>query len=167
MALPKVLSRKSWTRTSSGWPWRLPLPAAVLEIPDQFLLLRVHRDRRLAAAQEPPHAGVDVLELGVAVGMLAPFARLAVGLQAVARLVQQRGHGPWPDGWPCRVSSSASRRVLLQVQRSGDCGSPRVDGFDQRLQGRQQSRVGLGQRPPPAAADGGCACRLDRTLRRR
>jgi hypothetical protein len=31
-------------------------------------------------------------------------------------------------GWPRRVSSPARRRVLLQVQRSGDCGSPRVAG---------------------------------------
>ena len=34
--------------------------------------------------------------------------------------------------WPCRVSSSASLRVDLVVQRSGDIGSPRTSGLNQR-----------------------------------
>lgn len=34
--------------------------------------------------------------------------------------------------WPCRVSCSASLRVDLVVQRSGDMGSPRDVGLDQR-----------------------------------
>ncbi len=71
---------------------RTPIPAAILEIPDQFLLFRVHRDRRLAAFQEPRHLGVEVLELGVAVGMRGAFSRLAVALQAIARLVEQGRH---------------------------------------------------------------------------
>jgi hypothetical protein len=34
----------------------------------------------------------------------------------------------WLTGWRRAVSSAASVRALLQVQRSGDCGSPRAVG---------------------------------------
>ena len=58
----------------------LPLPAAVLEVADQFLLLGVHRDDRLAPPLERSDLAVDVLELGVAVGVRAAL--------------------PWSCGWP-------------------------------------------------------------------
>ena len=59
-----------------GLVLRLPLASSVLEVADQLLLLGVHRDHRLAAPLEGPHRAVDVLELGVAVGvLLALFAR--------------------------------------------------------------------------------------------
>ncbi len=56
-----------------GLPVRTPIPTAILEIPDQFLLFRIHRDRRLAAFQESRHLGIEVLELRVAVGMRGAF----------------------------------------------------------------------------------------------
>ena len=34
----------------------------------------------------------------------------------------------WLTGWRRAVSSAASVRALLQVQRKGDCGSPRAVG---------------------------------------
>jgi hypothetical protein len=67
---------------------RAPLPPGVLEIADQLLLLGVHRDDRLAGLQGSPDLAVDVLELGVAVGVALPLDRLAVGLEAVPRLVE-------------------------------------------------------------------------------
>src|SRR3712207_1511193 len=72
-------------------PLRLPLGPAVLEIPEQFLLLGVHRDDRLPAPLAGPDPGADELELGIAVRVGGPLARLAVALQAVAQVVQQQG----------------------------------------------------------------------------
>src|SRR6266850_686864 len=67
---------------------RLPLPAAILEFADEFLLLGVDRNYRLLPAQERGRGRVDVLELLVAVGLRRPLAALAYRLQAVAQLVE-------------------------------------------------------------------------------
>jgi len=60
------------------------LPAGVPEVANQLLFLGIDRDRRLAGPPEAAHAGVDMLELGIAVGMLTALAGLGVGLQAEA-----------------------------------------------------------------------------------
>ena len=67
----------------------LPFLARILEFPDQFLLFRVDRDHWLVPLLKRHHLPVDVLELSVAVRMRRAFARLAVGLQAVAGLLEQ------------------------------------------------------------------------------
>ena len=67
---------------------------------------------------------------------------LAVGLQAVAGFVQQSSYRARADGGcPWRVSSLARLRVLLQVQRKGDCGVPSGEGIDQLVQSSQQPQV--------------------------
>jgi len=76
-----------------------PFASAVLEIPtgqarglkahDQFLLLGVDRDGRLAGRLKAAHLGIDVFELGIAIGVAGPFARLAVGLKREAEMPQQ------------------------------------------------------------------------------
>ena len=68
---------------------RLPLPAARLEVADQFLLLRVDGDHWLALLQERRGGRVDVLELRVPIRMLATFAGLPQGLETVAQRMQQ------------------------------------------------------------------------------
>src|SRR6185312_14880874 len=80
-----------------------PLTPAVAEIPNQFLLFGVHRDRRLPMAQAIAHLAVDVAELGIAVRMRAPLAGFAVGLEAVAGRMQQRSNRAQAD----RVALSA------------------------------------------------------------
>ena len=72
-----------------GLPLGGPFAPAILEVAHQFLLLGVDRDRRLPRAQGGPDPGVDVLELRVAIGVVRPFHRLPVGLQAVVQLVEQ------------------------------------------------------------------------------
>ena len=67
----------------------MPFATAVLEIPYQFLLLRVDRDHRLPTLLEPRCLRVYELELGIAVEVLIAFARLAVSLQAVTGFVEQ------------------------------------------------------------------------------
>src|SRR6202163_4710208 len=65
------------------------LTAAILEVSDRLLLLRVNGDHRLPGSLERFHLGVDMLELGVAIGMAGTFARLAIGLQAEVETLQQ------------------------------------------------------------------------------
>jgi len=47
----------------------------------------------------------------------------------------------WLVWCPVRLSSAASCRTLLQVHRSGDSGSPRVNRFHQSLQVALQCRI--------------------------
>jgi hypothetical protein len=64
-------------------PLGLPFSPGVLEIPDQFLLLRVDRDDRLPSPLERTDLSGDVLELSISVGVGCPFPALAVDLQVV------------------------------------------------------------------------------------
>src|ERR1700746_3740435 len=66
-----------------------PFPAVVLEIPLQFLLLRVDRYGRFVRRQERRRLRVDVLKLRVAIDVLATFSCLVVRLQAVAHAAQK------------------------------------------------------------------------------
>ena len=75
-----------------GLSLRTILTAGILEVTDQLLLLGIDRDRRLTRRQRLFHLCIDVAELDVAVGMVRPFERLAIGLQAVAHVTQQIGH---------------------------------------------------------------------------
>jgi hypothetical protein len=61
---------------------RLPLAPHSLVIADQFLLLAIDRNRRLARGERRPDRLVDVRKLPVAIGMLGSLTRLLVGLQA-------------------------------------------------------------------------------------
>src|SRR6185437_5396335 len=74
--------------------WRLalgmPFSPVILEIPDQFLLFCVDRNRRLPLSQAPTHQTVDVTELGVTVGVRIALTGFAIGLKAVAGFMQER-----------------------------------------------------------------------------
>jgi hypothetical protein len=62
------------------------LPAQVLEVADQLLLLGVDRDGWFARRDRRLDRGVDALELGVAVRMTGSLAGLAVGLTTVLQV---------------------------------------------------------------------------------
>ncbi len=51
-----------------GLALRPPLASAVLEVPHELLLLRVHRDHQLVTSLVSDHLGIQVAELGVTVG---------------------------------------------------------------------------------------------------
>jgi hypothetical protein len=53
------------------------------EVADGFLFLGVHRSHRLSARLIGVYLRVDVLELGIAILVIAAFAGLEVGLKAV------------------------------------------------------------------------------------
>ena len=61
----------------------------VLEVADQFLLLRIDRDHRLALGQRSAHRRIDVVELRVPIRMAVALQRLTIALQAEAHAVQQ------------------------------------------------------------------------------
>src|ERR1017187_6582911 len=67
-------------------------PSAILEIANQFLLLRIDGDHWLLPAQRPLHFAVEVFELGIAIRVAGAFGGLAVGLQTVPHLMEQVGH---------------------------------------------------------------------------
>ena len=75
----------------------MPLAATILKIPDQFLLFRIHRDRWTTAFLKSLEIPVEIFKLGVAVGMRITFASFAIGLQAVATLLQQSCHASIRD----------------------------------------------------------------------
>ncbi len=102
---------KSWTSTSSGSPCGCHSRPPLLEFPDDFLLFGVHRDHRLALFLKRRHGRVDMLELGVAVGVIAPFFRFAVALQTVPGRLQQSSHGARADGMS--LSCQFVRQVAL------------------------------------------------------
>ena len=63
--------------------------AGVLEVANKLLFLGIDGDGRLAGFPEAADARIDMLELGVATWMLATFARLGIGLQAEAHVLEQ------------------------------------------------------------------------------
>jgi hypothetical protein len=75
-----------------------------------------------------------MLKLGVAIRVGPPFARLGVGLQAIAQLVQHRGHQALADAvallaqfagqLPQALAGPAQRRVRV---------APAQEGLNQRL----------------------------------
>ena len=90
--LPQLLAREIVDANLFRFSFRPPFLPVILEFAHQFFLLRVHRYHRLTLQQMLPHPLIDVFKLGVAVGMLPAFQRLAVRLQAVADGPQQLCH---------------------------------------------------------------------------
>lgn len=111
-----------------GRTFRPPFAPGVLDVADEFFLLRVDGYRRVVRSERFLHPIVDGVELRITIDMARSLARLPIGLQAVIELVQELPHQPRPILWPMPRRPSASLRRLLHVQSSGDCRSPRVAG---------------------------------------
>ncbi len=129
----------------------LPFFARILEFSHQLLLLRIHRDDGLVPPLKGPHLAVDVLELIVPVRVRRAFAGFAVGLQAVAVLLQQQCDGAIRNRVvPFRQFLGQFGRALAgPAQRRH--GIATRGGFDQSFQGLQQPRIRFSQRPAPAS----------------
>jgi len=139
LARPNSGIRKSCTRTLSGSPWgRSSRPPFLKSPTNSFFLVSTEITGSLAPSAVD--FAVQVFELSVAVGMVCSFLGLPVGLQAIAQLAQHPRHHAVAGRVPICCNSAASLRMLLQVQRSGDSGSPRVTGSTSRS--RSRSRVG-------------------------
>jgi hypothetical protein len=76
-----------------GLALRLPFSSAVLELPDELLLLAIDGDHRLSSTLHPQCLVRDVLELGVSIRVIPTFEGLAGRLEAVAHLAQHAADG--------------------------------------------------------------------------
>jgi hypothetical protein len=128
-----------------------PLPACVLELPNQFLLLRVGADHRISGALMVFDLLIDIPELRIAVRVLLSLNGLGAALQAEPLLPQQVPDGTGGNLWPWRVSSAARLRDDLVVHRSGDIGSPRSSGSTRASSAGRSPRSSAAAflRPPP------------------
>ena len=124
---------------------RVPLPAAVLVCPGQFLLLGVHADHRVFAAEMVFDLLVDVTELGIAVRVLAALQGLDAGLQAEALLMQQISDRISRDPVPLagQFRRQHPQRLHRPPQRRHRI-APHIR-FHQRQQGRPQARIKIGR----------------------
>ncbi len=126
--------------------FRSPVAPGILEIADEFLLLRVHRDRWLHALLKASDLVVDILELRIPVMVLKAFPCFLIRLQAVPELVQQIGYRRvadiMPHGVQCdREVSHTLRRPTQRRIRLPCCG-----GLDQCVEIRQKRGVLLDHR---------------------
>ena len=107
---------------------RTPIPASILEIPDQFLLFRIHQDRRLTTVEEPATSALRCSNCAFRSGCEAPSRVLRLPCKLYPASSSKVATVLWLTGCVCRANSSANVRVLLIVHRSGDSGSPREVG---------------------------------------
>jgi len=98
---------------------RPPRPPLVLKSSHQFFLLGVDRDHRIVTGAEHRFLPVDVPELGILVGVLRSFLRLAVSSRHRATVLPL-------TGCPRRVNSFAIDCLDWLVHRRALIGSPAV-----------------------------------------
>src|SRR5207249_8143235 len=85
-----VLSGKIVTLNMGRFSARSPLPAGVVVVADQFLLLGVDRDHRDAQSQASLDLEIDVPELRITVRVIVSLLglALAVALQTVVQIMK-------------------------------------------------------------------------------
>jgi hypothetical protein len=123
-------------------PWH-PFTAAVLEIPDQFLLLGVDRDRWLTAHLGLLNHRVHVLELSIAVRMRVVLLGLSVSLRAVSRLTEQPSDRGATDPVALRRQFPGKRTSALEGSSQRRFWITPSGGINQLLQFIQQPGIGV------------------------
>ena len=143
--------------------------ARILVLADQFLLLGVDRDHRLASGLKRRGLRVDMLELRVPIRMTAAFLGLAIDLTAVAEAFEQlrnpaRRH-PVSDIAKCERQFG----VALGHPQEWSHGIAERHRFEQFQKVLQQRRISLRQRgrPPPARRILGAAFDVSRSFKPR
>jgi len=111
-----------------------PLLPGIREIPDQFLPLGIDRDDRELLGQAPFHRVIDVVELGIAVRMIAAFFGLAIALQAVLEVVEQVRHLHVADGMMPLLQRPRNRTRALARPSQRRVGIAPCIGFDHGFQ---------------------------------
>jgi hypothetical protein len=114
-----------------------PLPAGILEIPDQLLHLGVDGDDRLLLGQRSLRHLVDATKLRIPIGVALPRAGLAVALQAEVQPFQQLPDHRVADrmtlgtqfrGKPTQaLARPAQRRLRIAAFGRLDQGQQRLD----------------------------------------
>ena len=121
--------------------FRVPFSASLGELPDQLLLFGVDADHGVACGEELLGEGVDVPELGIAVGVLVSFQGLAGPLETVFEGMEDVRDHRVADGVPHlgQLRREVTRRLRGPPQRR--FGIPPCFGFNQRIQSAQQFRI--------------------------
>src|SRR6516225_68869 len=139
-ARPSSLIRKSWTRTSSGFPWgRYSRPLLRKSPTNSFFL--VSTEITGCFSGRAALTCVDVGELGVPVRMAVAFLGLAVALQAVARRVEQLGHQGAARLVPQLLRCLGQMQHALAGPPQQRLGIAAARWFDQRIEIAKQGRV--------------------------
>src|SRR5215471_4466389 len=134
-----------------GLAFRGPLPATITELTDQFLLLGIDRHDRLPLPLEDRHPPVDVLTLRIAVRVMAAFKRLAVGLQAVAQVVEEPVDAAFTDSMALVLECRCQPGCALARPAQWPHGVPTCHWINQRLKGLEETWVMLHQGPSAPA----------------
>ena len=113
--------------------FRTIIGSAILEVADQLLLLCVEGDDGLLLTRRRNDFRVDIFELGVAVGMLGAFIRLAIGLGENPSFTNSVRTVSALTGCPISVRVVASFSMLFDTQIKSRTGSPSVAGSTRRL----------------------------------
>ena len=92
IGLPQGLVHEVINPHRLGIALRTPFPPAVLEIPNEFLFLRVHRYDWLSAPLEILDPPVNKPELSVPIRMGGAFLGFLIALEAIPQAIQQRRH---------------------------------------------------------------------------
>jgi len=128
----------------------LPLPPAVAVLPHKLFLLGIDRDHGLILPLKRLGSPIDILELGIPIRMTFALDRLAIGLKAVAQVVEQSVDRPLADD----VSSAPKtigqlmRTLARPPQRRHRIATSH--GINQGFQFTKQIRVMIGHRLSPA-----------------
>ena len=128
-----------------GLSERLPLLAAVRELPDQLLLLRVDRNDRLSGSLVSFDLGRDVLELSVPVGMSSTFTALLRLLKAIPQVVKHPAGGLGTDLEALLPEGFREMRRALRRPPEGRLRMTPRRWVQQRFQRLPQARLGLPQ----------------------
>src|ERR1700740_275850 len=127
-----------------------PPPAAMARAAHPLLLLGIDRHHGLPLPLERLDPPVDVPELGIPVRVVLALDRLAVGLEAVAQVVEEAVDRSLADGMPSgpepRRQSGRTLARPPQRRHRGATGHRIYQGFEIT----QQVRIVIDQRLPPA-----------------
>src|SRR4051812_35003431 len=150
-ARPRSLIRKSCTRTSSGWPWGCHSRPPFLKSPTSSFFFVSTEITGCCSARAAETLWLMSANWASRSGWLLPSLVLRLACRLNFCCFSSSPTTVWLIRWPRAASSLASRRRLLQVQRSGDIGSPRSLGATSasRSSSRAASVATRGLRPPP------------------
>jgi hypothetical protein len=117
------------------------LSAFVIIVPQQLLLLRIHRNNRPTPRQCLSHLPVNITKLRIPIRMIFPLFHLPVALQTIVHVVQQLGDFHIADRMSSvrQFSGQCPRTLARPTQRSFRIASGR--GFHQPLQGTHQTGI--------------------------
>jgi len=108
-----------------------PFLPGVPKLPNEFLLLNIHRHDPLARAVLSDGLNIDVLEPGVPVGVAAASLPLEISLETVARLAQDLGDEPRADGAALRAELLGESPETLAGPLVARFGVATRRGFDE------------------------------------